>query len=69
MILKFRQRRSRSKERDHERGRKAGPSNDKKASKSPERKTEEIKVPVKTEAELKEEAAAAALIAKVNSHN
>lgn len=59
-----RQKRSRSRERDHDRSRKAGTSGEKRASKSPERK-EDVKPVLKSEAELKEEAAAAAVVAKV----
>ena len=61
-------RRSRSKEKDHERSRRHGHNVDKKAPKSPERKAalvEEKKLPVKSESELREEAAAAAILAKV----
>jgi len=61
-------RRSRSKEKEHDRSRRHGHNVEKKAPKSPERKTaaiEEKKLPIKSESELKEEAAAAAILAKV----
>merc|ERR1712137_873539 len=60
-------RRSRSKEKEHDRSRRHGHNVEKKAPKSPERKTaaiEEKKLPIKSESELKEEAAAAAILAK-----
>jgi hypothetical protein len=68
--LIYRQKRSRSREKEYEHSRKPGTSFDRRVSISPERKPAlaEIVKPIKTEAELKEEAAAAALLAKVCSN-
>ena len=65
----FRQRKSKSRERDHDKARRAGTSTaEKHDSKSPERKLEDVKPAIKSEEELKEEAAAAAVLAKVFSN-
>lgn len=61
-------RRSRSKERDHDKSKRPSQTSERRNSKSPERKValiEDIKPLVKSELELKEEAAVAAMIAKV----
>lgn len=60
-------RRSRSKEREYEKSKKPSSTSERRNSKSPERKpplVEEIKPVVKSESELKEEAAMAAMMAK-----
>ncbi len=71
MINEFYQifrRRSRSKDREHDKSKRPSTTSEKRASKSPERKPTIVEVPkpvVKSESELKEEAAVAAMIAKV----
>ena len=71
ILLIYRQKRSRSRDKDYERSRKPGSTSfDRRASKSPEKKPAtipDIVKPIKTKEELREEAAAAAIIAKVNS--
>jgi hypothetical protein len=62
-------RRSRSKERDHEKSKRPATTSERRISKSPERKPtviEDIKPVLKSESELKEEAAVAAMMAKVS---
>ncbi len=65
----FSRKRSRSKDRDHDKSKRPTTTSERRISKSPDRKptlVEEIKPVLKSESELKEEAAVAAMIAKVS---